>query len=140
MANKKRSRIRVKRAYEAWSNNDRQRILVDRVWPRGLTKADLLLDDWIKEIAPSPGLRRWFQHDRAKWDEFKRRYFRELDGRPKVLEDLLQKLDEGALTLIFGARDKRCNNAVALKESLSRGSRRNAGPDDLRFDTAHAGL
>jgi uncharacterized protein YeaO (DUF488 family) len=125
LASKKRFRIRVKRAYEAWSDDDCQRILVDRVWPRGLRKAELLLDDWIKEIAPSPGLRRWFQHDGAKWDEFKRRYFRELDGRPEVLEDLLQRLGEGVITLIFGARDTRCNNAVALKEYLEQKVRTN---------------
>ena len=118
MPRRKRCKIRLQRAYEAWSPGDCQRILVDRIWPRGLTKAELHLDCWIREIAPSPELRRWFAHDRAKWDEFKRRYFRELDQRPELVADLLRKLGEGALTLVFAASDVRRNNAVALKEYL----------------------
>lgn len=118
MPSRKGFNVTLKRAYEASSPDDRQRILVDRIWPRGLTKAELHLDCWIREIAPSPELRRWFAHDRAKWDEFKRRYFRELDQRPELVADLLRKLGEGALTLVFAASDVRRNNAVALKEYL----------------------
>ncbi|KAB2912035.1 MAG: DUF488 family protein [Hyphomicrobiaceae bacterium] len=112
--------MRLKRAYEAWSQSDGQRILVDGIWPRGLTKAELHLDCWIREIAPSPQLRRWFAHDRAKWDAFKRRYFRELDQRPGPVEDLIRKLGEGPLTLVYAASDVHCNNAVALKEYVER--------------------
>ena len=108
--------IRLKRAHEAWSRGDCQRILVDRIWPRILTKAELHLDCWISEIAPSPKLRRWFAHDSAKWDAFERRYFRELDQHPELVEDLLRKVGQGAVTQIFAASDVRRNNAVALKE------------------------
>lgn len=110
--------IKLKRAYEAWSRDDGQRILVDRIWSRGVTKAELHLDCWTREIAPSTELRRWFGHDRAKWEEFKRRYFRELAQRRQMVDGLLHKLGEGTLTLVFAAGDARCNNAVALKEYL----------------------
>lgn len=115
-------RIKVKRAYEAPARSDGHRTLVDRVWPRGLSKDELRLDDWVKEIAPSTELRKWFDHDSAKWDAFKNRYFRELDGRPGAVKALLAKVRAGTLTLtlVFGAKDTDCNNATALKEYLER--------------------
>ena len=94
--------------------------MVDRVWPRGVSKADLKIDQWYKTIAPSAGLRTWFAHDPAKWEEFKRRYFRELDSRAGDVGPLREKAGHGRVTLIFSARDERFNNAVALKEYLER--------------------
>lgn len=113
-----RMQIWLKRAYEEPGDNDGLRILVDRVWPRGRSKEDLQLDAWLKESAPSTELRRWFGHDPEKWDEFKRRYFSELDGRREAVEGLLSKAKRGPVTLVYGARDERHNNAVALKEYL----------------------
>lgn len=118
MTGVERPRIRLRRAYEAPTASDGRRVLVDRVWPRGLSKDALRLDDWIRELAPSSGLRKWFAHDPAKWGAFKDRYFRELDGRPEALERLLDAAPARVVTLVFGARDTRRNNAVALKEYL----------------------
>lgn len=113
--------IQLKRAYEKPGRNDGQRVLVDRVWPRGVRKEDARIDDWAKELAPSTALRNWFGHDPEKWDEFKRRYFRELAGQPERVEDLRARADGHRLTLVFGAKDERHNNAVALKEYLEKG-------------------
>jgi uncharacterized protein YeaO (DUF488 family) len=110
--------IQVKRAYEAAGKNDGARLLVDRVWPRGLKKEQLRLDGWIKEVAPSTELRKWFQHDLAKWNEFCRRYFRELEKNAKSWEPLLERARKGRVTLLFSAHDTQHNNAVALKEFL----------------------
>jgi len=111
-------RIGLKRAYAKADPADGCRVLIDRVWPRGVKKEDLRLDDWLREIAPSAGLRRWFGHDPQKWDEFKRRYFRELEGKKELVESLRARLEDGPLTLIYAARDERHNNAAALKEFL----------------------
>jgi uncharacterized protein YeaO (DUF488 family) len=108
--------VRVKRAYAEASEADGYRVLVDRMWPRGLTKKAARIDLWSKEIAPSTALRKWFGHDPDKWDEFKSLYFRELDRRPDLVEALMEKSKSGPLTLVFGARDVEHNNAVALKE------------------------
>ncbi len=113
--------IRLKRAYDPPARADGRRVLVDRVWPRGLTKERLRLDTWLKEVAPSAKLRQWFDHDPAKWDEFTARYFRELDGRPEVVAHLRAICREGTVTLVFGARETRYNNAVALRTYLERG-------------------
>lgn len=112
--------MKLKRAYDAPAKSDGRRVLVDRVWPRGVTKDELRLDDWLKDLAPSTKLRKWFGHDPAKWGAFKERYFRELDGRQEAVERLLAKGREGALTLVFGAKDIHHNNAVALKEYVER--------------------
>jgi uncharacterized protein YeaO (DUF488 family) len=112
--------IQVKRAYEKPSRGDGCRVLVDRIWPRGLSKADLKIDRWLKTIAPSTELRRWFGHDPDKWEEFKRRYFQELKSHGEELEPLREKARHGSLTLVFSAKDERCNNAVALREYLQR--------------------
>ena len=113
-------RIKLKRAYDPPEGTDGRRILVDRVWPRGLSKDRLRLDAWCKEVAPSAGLRQWFNHEPEKWDAFRDRYFRELDQRPEAVETLLADCGEGTVTLLFGARETRYNNAVALKAYLER--------------------
>jgi uncharacterized protein YeaO (DUF488 family) len=110
--------IFLKRTYEDPGDDDGFRVLVDRVWPRGIKKGDLRLDDWLKEIAPSTELRKWFGHDPAKWDEFKHRYFLELAEHKELLADLVSKAKVGRLTLVYSAKDERHNNAVALKAYL----------------------
>ena len=113
-----RLKVNLKRAYEAPSRSDGQRILVDRVWPRGVRKADLELTEWLRDVAPSKELRQWFDHDPARWVEFRRRYFAELDARPDAWWGLLDAARRGEVTLLFAARDLDHNNAVALKEYL----------------------
>jgi uncharacterized protein YeaO (DUF488 family) len=110
--------IDLKRAYDPPAKSDGRRILVDRVWPRGIAKNDLRIDAWLKDLAPSTELRKWFGHDPAKWDEFRKRYGRELEQRSEALEELLEKARAGHVTLLFGAKDMAHNNAVALKEHL----------------------
>lgn len=113
--------IRLKRAYDEPSKQDGTRILVDRVWPRGLKKEHAGIDQWVREVAPSTELRKWFGHDPDKWSEFKRRYFRELDRNAGAVEELKRLAGDGRTTLVFSARDERHNNAVALKEYLEQG-------------------
>ena len=110
--------IAVKRVYEPAAPGDGQRVLVDRVWPRGVTKekADLAL--WLKEIAPSTELRKWFGHDPARWKEFRQRYRKELDGSAAAVAELRGLAAKGKVTLLFGAHDEEHNNAVALAEYL----------------------
>lgn len=110
--------IKLKRAYESPSESDGQRILVDRVWPRGLTKEQLHLHRWAKELAPSAALRKWFGHDAARWDAFCARYHRELDARPEVVAELVTACRKWPVTLVFGARDVDHNQAVALERYL----------------------
>lgn len=113
--------LAAKRAYEAAANGDGRRVLVDRVWPRGITREKLGADAWVKEVAPSTELRKWFGHDPARWDEFRERYFKELDDNGEGLEALYSELrGVKRATLLFGARDEAHNNAVALVEYLSR--------------------
>ncbi len=109
--------IRTRRAYEDMVENDGYRVLVDRIWPRGVTKNDLKLDDWCKDVAPSDDLRKWFDHDPDKWDEFQSRYRKELDGCDAV-NDLIERVKAGRVTLIYGAKDEAHNNAVALRDYL----------------------
>ena len=108
--------ISLKRAYETPSQSDGCRILVERLWPRGLAKQDAKIDLWPKEAAPSTELRRWFNHEPDKWTEFKRRYFRELRARRESVEPILERVRAGRVTFVFGSRELRYNNAVALKE------------------------
>jgi len=110
--------IRVKRVYDPPSAGDGTRILVDRLWPRGLTKDRVAVQLWLKEIAPSAELREWFRHDPAKWNEFHRRYRAELAGKPELLRILWEKEREGTVTLVYAARDGARNNAIVLKELL----------------------
>lgn len=110
--------IRLKRIYEKPSEQDGIRILVDRVWPRGMKKESARIDHWLRDTAPSTELRKWFGHDPEKWPQFRQRYFRELDGNRAAVDEL-RKLARGRrVTLVFSARDERYNNAVALKEYL----------------------
>jgi uncharacterized protein YeaO (DUF488 family) len=112
--------IRCRRAYEPPAPEDGCRVLVDRIWPRGQSRQDLGLDEWRKEAAPSNGLRRWFGHDPARWDEFRRRYFAELDAKPASWRPILDSARTGTVTLVYGARDETHNQAVALQEYLQR--------------------
>jgi len=110
--------IRVKRVYDPPAPADGTRFLVDRLWPRGIKKEDLPVDAWLRDIAPSQDLRRWFGHDRARWAEFQRRYFSELDAKPDALEPIRQAARLGNVTLLYSAHDPDYNNAVALKAYL----------------------
>jgi uncharacterized protein YeaO (DUF488 family) len=110
--------IQTKRVYEEADADDGFRVLVDRVWPRGLKKEQVAADLWLKDIAPSTDLRKWFGHDPAKWDEFRERYFSELDDEQEAVAQLLDKAAEGRLTLLYSARDAEHNQAVALREYL----------------------
>jgi len=118
--------IRVQRIYDnpkGRNNNDNDfRILVDRLWPRGLIKDKVKVDLWQKDIAPSNSLRKWFGHDEKKWNEFRRRYFKELDKKGELVNTILSKLKEeessSSMTLLYGTKEDRFNNAVALKEYL----------------------
>jgi len=114
--------ISLKRAYQAPAASDGYRILVERLWPRGVSKQSAKIDLWAKQAAPSTDLRRWFGHDPAKWAEFKRLYFEELKARPEALESIRQRLQDGKVTFVFASREERFNNAVALKEYLERSS------------------
>ncbi|KPL82294.1 uroporphyrin-III methyltransferase [Thermanaerothrix daxensis] len=112
--------IRVKRVYAPATAEDGVRILVDRVWPRGMTREALHADLWLKEVAPSTALRQWFGHAPARWEAFKNRYFAELDANPQPVEHLLALAREQRVTLLFAARDEAHNQAVALREYLLR--------------------
>jgi uncharacterized protein YeaO (DUF488 family) len=111
--------IELKRAYDAAETNDGARFLVERLWPRGVRKADLPLDGWLKDAAPSPALRRWFGHDPRKWCEFRRRYFVELRRKRVALEPLLAAARSGPTTLVYSARDTEHNAAVVLRDHLT---------------------
>lgn len=110
--------IFCKRVYDPMDAADGARFLVDRLWPRGVRKDRLELADWLKDLAPSDALRRWFGHDPDKWDEFRRRYHAELDARQASVDPLRAAARHGNVTLLFGAHDVRHNNAVALREYL----------------------
>ncbi len=115
---KRLRRLKVKRIYESSEPSDGYRVLVDRVWPRGLTKQDADIDLWLKDIAPSTELRQWFGHQPRRWDAFRRRYFDELDAMPETLAVLQDKLRRDDVTLVYSARDEAHNQAVALREYL----------------------
>jgi uncharacterized protein YeaO (DUF488 family) len=111
--------ITLKRAYEPVSRADGIRLLVERPWPRGIAKADLNVDEWLKEAGPSTELRKWFGHDPDKWTEFRRRYFRELDSRPEAWEPIVSAARRGGpVTLVYSSHDTQHNNAVALRDYL----------------------
>lgn len=112
-------KIRIKRIYEEKSEKDGNRILVDRLWPRGISKKEADLTDWWKEIAPSDDLRKWFNHDPEKWSEFKKKYKKELSDKKSNLENLLNDLDKRQrITLLYGTKEKDHNQAVVLKEFI----------------------
>jgi uncharacterized protein YeaO (DUF488 family) len=118
MQTEPRPDIRLKRAYEPPSPQDGRRILVDRLWPRGLRRAEARVDSWLKEIAPSTELRRWFAHDPTRWEEFRRRYRAELAASAHLLGELRAIARTGPLTLVYAARDEHHNDAVVLREVL----------------------
>jgi uncharacterized protein YeaO (DUF488 family) len=115
--------IQIKRAYDKPAASDGQRILVDRLWPRGVTKAKAALDLWLKEIAPSTELRKWFGHDPAKWTEFQKRYRKELQANPEAVAELRSKMKQGDVTLIYSAHDEEHNSALLLKEFMANSKR-----------------
>lgn len=118
------SEVRLKRVYAAPSADDGRRVLVERLWPRGVRKADAALDEWLRDIAPSPELRRWYGHDPDKWPEFRRRYREELAAREDLLARLQAFRAEGPLTLVFAARDPERSSAAVLREALEEGAGR----------------
>jgi uncharacterized protein YeaO (DUF488 family) len=109
---------KLKRVYEPVSRDDGTRFLVERLWPRGLSKERLHLRAWLKEVGPSTGLRKWFNHDPLKWSQFRTRYFRELDSRPESWRPILTAASRGTVTLVYSSHDEEHNNAVALTEYL----------------------
>jgi uncharacterized protein YeaO (DUF488 family) len=111
--------IKIERIYSNPGANDSSfRILVDRLWPRGLSKDEVKVDLWQKDIAPSNSLRKWFSHDSKKWDEFKARYFKELEKNSESVNTILDKVKEGSVTLLYGTKEEKFNNAIALKKYL----------------------
>ena len=106
----------IKRIYDPQAKEDGSRILVDRLWPQGIKKERAAVTNWLKEIAPSDALRKWFSHDPAKWPEFKRRYFKELEHKHEMIDLILEKEGHGAVTFLYAAKEKEFNTAVALKE------------------------
>jgi uncharacterized protein YeaO (DUF488 family) len=114
--------IRTKRVYEKPSREDGTRVLVDRLWPRGISKDGAKVDEWLREIAPSDRLRKWFRHDPDRWDGFKRKYMKELESRRDLREKLKDISKSGTLTLVYSARDEVHNQAIALKEFLEKDS------------------
>jgi uncharacterized protein YeaO (DUF488 family) len=106
--------VQIRRAYEPPRRGDGYRVLVDRVWPRGVSKDELELDEWRKEIAPSTRLRKWFGHDPERWTGFQERYFAELEEKQDSVRDLVKRAHQGRITLVYGARDSEHNQAVAL--------------------------
>lgn len=116
--------VRLKRAYEPAASSDGERVLIDRIWPRGVSREEAQLDEWARELAPSAELRRWFAHDAARFDEFRRRYTAELAVQEGKLRELRRRARRGTLTLVYGARDAEHNDAVVLAEILRRGRRR----------------
>ncbi len=114
-------KIGIKRVYEPAEQGDGARVLVDRIWPRGLSKEKAALNLWFREIAPSTELRKWFAHDPAKWDGFRKKYDAELDAMPEQVEKLLNMASKGNVTLLYSAHDETCNQAVALLEYLNAG-------------------
>jgi uncharacterized protein YeaO (DUF488 family) len=112
--------LKIKRVYEPPGTGDGLRVLVDRLWPRGLSKDRAHVGLWMKEIAPSDALRKWFGHDPARWEVFRGRYLAELEGKKEMARMLAQKAEKGGVTLLFGAKDAERNQAVVLKEFIAK--------------------
>ncbi len=110
--------LKIKRAYERYDPDDGRRVLVDRLWPRGITKQKIKVDSWMKDIAPSDDLRKWYHHDPQKWGEFKERYRHELETKKSMLDQLQTWATKGDVTILYSSKDEARNNAVALKELL----------------------
>jgi uncharacterized protein YeaO (DUF488 family) len=114
-------RVRIKRVYLPPDEADGQRVLVDRIWPRGVSKSEAHIDVWLKDVGPSSALRKWFGHDPAHWSEFRRRYTAELDTAPDAVGELRRLLAKGPVTLLYGAHDEAHNQAVVLRDYLEKG-------------------
>jgi uncharacterized protein YeaO (DUF488 family) len=114
-----RVKIQIKRIYAGPSPSDGRRILIDLLWPRGMSKEKAHLDFWAKSVAPSTKLRLWYRHDPKKWPEFRRRYFVELDDNPEGIDELRSKLGSGTVTFLYGSREEKLNNAAALRDYLT---------------------
>lgn len=114
--------VRSKRVYDPPARSDGYRVLIDRLWPRGISKERARLDEWARELAPSTELRRWFGHDPTRFEEFRRRYEAELAAQPEKVDELRSRARKGTLTLVYAARDTEHNDAVVLAEVLRRGS------------------
>jgi uncharacterized protein YeaO (DUF488 family) len=112
--------IKIKRIYDPISDSDGIRVLVDRLWPRGLTKREARVGLWARDLAPSDELRRWYRHDPESWAEFQERYFGELDRNPDAIQELLSAIPHSAVTFLFSSRETEFNNAVALKNYLEK--------------------
>jgi len=113
-------KIKLKKVYDPPSKEDGARVLVERLWPRGIKKEDLKMDAWLKNLAPSTTLRKWFSHDPAKWKEFQEKYFAELDADAEALEQIKSYLAKGTTTLLYSSKDSEHNNAVSLKNYLEK--------------------
>jgi uncharacterized protein YeaO (DUF488 family) len=124
--------IRLKRVYDAPAAEDGFRVLVERLWPRGITKAEAHLDLWQREIAPSTDLRKWFAHDPAKWEEFSVRYEKELEGKRDLVRALEQKSREATVTLVYSAHDELHNSALVLKRVLEKNLKTGSSPGKMR--------
>jgi uncharacterized protein YeaO (DUF488 family) len=112
--------VKIKRIYDPVSSDDGKRILIDRLWPRGIKKEKANIDEWLRDVAPSDDLRKWFSHDPSKYQEFKKRYVKELEKKSELLERIKKEAKKETVTLLFSAKDTEHNNATALKEILSR--------------------
>jgi uncharacterized protein YeaO (DUF488 family) len=112
--------VKIKRIYDPVSSDDGKRILIDRLWPRGVKKEEAKIDEWLRDVAPSNDLRKWFSHDPSKYQEFKKRYVKELEKKSELLERIKKEAKKETVTLLFSAKDTEHNNATALKEILSR--------------------
>lgn len=123
-----RMKLNVKRVYEAAAKGDGYRILVDRLWPRGLSKEHAKVDLWLKDVAPSNELRKWFGHDPEKWTEFRKRYRAELQEQGEALAEIKRRAKAGPVTLLYGAKDEEHNQAVALKEFIAARTREGKKP------------
>lgn len=124
--------LRLKRAYEPKAASDGRRILIDRLWPRGLSRRKVAIDDWMKELAPSADLRRWFAHDPRKWVEFQKRYKLELRTQADLLDKIAKRALRGRVTLVYGARDEAHNDAVVLSAVIRRRISRSSAAKPLR--------
>jgi uncharacterized protein YeaO (DUF488 family) len=120
--------IKLKRVYESAASDDGARFLVERLWPRGIKKTALQIDAWLKDVAPSTGLRKWFAHDPRKWNDFRKRYFRELRANDESVEPIMTAAKRGTVTLLYSSHDVEHNNAVALRDYIRNQSKKGRAP------------
>jgi uncharacterized protein YeaO (DUF488 family) len=131
--------IKLKRAYDPVSRTDGRRLLVERLWPRGVSKTKLRVDGWLKDAGPSTELRKWFSHDPQKWSRFRTRYFRELDSRPEAWRPIVSAARRGTVTLVYSSHDEQHNNAVALQDYVRAKMRTpSASPEAVEASRARA--